>query len=126
MPGSDGDSLLVEYRTDVVRVDIFDSKRQHRSFFAGRTNDLHAFDIRQTPGRIFKQFVLILGGFRKIDRVQVIDCGTESDVGRDGWSSCFEFIGDRCKGRSTAIPTVSVSPLLDPNLEIRLPGLVLQ
>ena len=83
MAGTNGYSLLIEDRADIVRMYAFDRKRQNARLIGGRPDDPDFGNVRQTSRRIFKKRMFVFGCRVEINGVQIIDRGTESDACSD-------------------------------------------
>src|SRR5216683_3821500 len=58
MAGAHGDAFLIEYRANVMRVNVVDHERQHAQFLPRGADDAHTFDSRQALSSIAQQLVL--------------------------------------------------------------------
>ena len=88
--GTHRDTVPVQYRTDVVRVDSFDYEREHARLGVRGADESHALDCRYRVSCGCQQLSLVRGDCLEPDFRQVFDCGSEPDCAGDVWRPRLE------------------------------------
>src|SRR6266404_9849816 len=82
MAGADRDTVVIEDRSDVVRVYAVEHEGKYARFSPRGPDDAQAVDSRESCGGILQQITFMGHRSLKIDTVQIVDRGTESDTPR--------------------------------------------
>src|SRR5438270_10610038 len=95
MAGANGDSVLIENRSDVVWMNAFERERDDARFVRGRSDDAQTVDFLQTTRRVREEFLFVRADVLDADRGDVIERGGEADHPFDVRRSRFEFVRQR-------------------------------
>src|SRR5882672_12243943 len=118
MPGPDGDALGVEQRGDVVRVEPFDSERDHGPAVDGhrRAVDRDPWSSSEALERLASERLLVLADSFHADLLQIFDRRGKPYRLGDRWRARLEAPGK-------VIPLGAIDPDLLDHLAAAAPGL---
>src|SRR5947209_5766308 len=92
--GAYGDALLIEYRSNVVRMNVVNDEGEHARLLARVADDADAFDGGDSLGRVPQQFLLVDECGGAVERVEVVNRCAKSYLRGDGGRARLEFVGD--------------------------------
>src|SRR5205085_1520249 len=92
--GAYGDALLVEYRSNVVRVNIVNDEREHARLLARVADYADALYRRDSLGRVAQKLLLVHECGGAVERVEIVDRRAQPDLRGDGGRAGLEFVGD--------------------------------
>jgi len=90
--GPDGDSIAIEHRTDIMRMDTLEHKREHAHLLARSSDQSQAWNRTEQLCAITKQFLFVRCGAIDAYSRDVLQRGAEPNDSGDMRRTCLELV----------------------------------